>query len=74
MKALVVSIWELCMIGEAGELDCFIAHIRLREPDKSEDKVETAKRTQWCRSRWSEGARKRRQVQWGSATQKQSVG
>ncbi|RZS12948.1 hypothetical protein BHM03_00044462 [Ensete ventricosum] len=28
------------MIGEAGELDCFIAHIRLREPDKSEDKVE----------------------------------
>ncbi|RZS14046.1 hypothetical protein BHM03_00045700, partial [Ensete ventricosum] len=59
MKALVVSIWGLCMIGAAGELDCFSAHIRLREPGKSEDKAE-----------WSEGARKRRRVQWGSATQK----
>ncbi|RWW64938.1 hypothetical protein BHE74_00027800 [Ensete ventricosum] len=29
-----------CMIGAAGELDCFSAHIRLREPDKSEDKAE----------------------------------
>ncbi|RWV94919.1 hypothetical protein GW17_00042503, partial [Ensete ventricosum] len=28
------------MIGAAGELDCFSAHIRLREPDKSEDKAE----------------------------------
>lgn len=28
------------MIGAAEELDCFRAHIRLREPDKSEDKVE----------------------------------
>ncbi|RWV81862.1 hypothetical protein GW17_00056683, partial [Ensete ventricosum] len=27
------------MIGATGELDCFSAHIRLREPDKSEDKV-----------------------------------
>ncbi|RRT61136.1 hypothetical protein B296_00017117 [Ensete ventricosum] len=48
-----------CMIGAAGELDCFSAHIHLREPDKSEDKAETARRTQWCRSRWSKGARKR---------------
>ncbi|RWW30449.1 hypothetical protein GW17_00004970 [Ensete ventricosum] len=39
------------MIGATGELDCFSAHIRLREPDKSKDKAETAKRTQWCRSR-----------------------
>ncbi|RWW61647.1 hypothetical protein BHE74_00031270 [Ensete ventricosum] len=28
------------MIGAARELDCFSAHIRLREPDKSEDKAE----------------------------------
>ncbi|RWV81593.1 hypothetical protein GW17_00056969 [Ensete ventricosum] len=28
------------MIRAAGELDCFSAHIRLREPDKSEDKAE----------------------------------
>ncbi|RRT51513.1 hypothetical protein B296_00031336 [Ensete ventricosum] len=28
------------MIGAIGELDYFSAHIRLREPDKSEDKVE----------------------------------
>ncbi|RRT37445.1 hypothetical protein B296_00015469 [Ensete ventricosum] len=28
------------MIGVAGELDYFSAHIRLREPDKSEDKAE----------------------------------
>ncbi|RRT46040.1 hypothetical protein B296_00044953 [Ensete ventricosum] len=28
------------MIGAAGELDCFSAHILLREPGKSEDKVE----------------------------------
>ncbi|RWV84152.1 hypothetical protein GW17_00054160 [Ensete ventricosum] len=28
------------MIRAAGELDCFGAHIRLREPDKSEDKAE----------------------------------
>ncbi|RWW53806.1 hypothetical protein BHE74_00039666 [Ensete ventricosum] len=36
------SYWELHfgMIGVAGELDCFSAHIRLREPDKSEDKAE----------------------------------
>ncbi|RZS27813.1 hypothetical protein BHM03_00061338, partial [Ensete ventricosum] len=27
------------MIGAAGELDCFSAHIRLREPGKSEDKA-----------------------------------
>ncbi|RWW65813.1 hypothetical protein BHE74_00026865 [Ensete ventricosum] len=46
-------------IGAAGELDCFSAHIRLSELGKSEDKVE-----------WSKGARKRRRVQRGSATQK----
>ncbi|RWV90123.1 hypothetical protein GW17_00047699 [Ensete ventricosum] len=28
------------MIRAAGELDCSIAHIRLREPSKSEDKIE----------------------------------
>ncbi|RZR78942.1 hypothetical protein BHM03_00004503, partial [Ensete ventricosum] len=28
------------MIGVAGELDCFNAHIRLRKLDKSEDKAE----------------------------------
>ncbi|RWV79455.1 hypothetical protein GW17_00059411 [Ensete ventricosum] len=28
------------MIGAAGELDYFSAHIRLREPDKSEDKAD----------------------------------
>ncbi|RRT34123.1 hypothetical protein B296_00048477 [Ensete ventricosum] len=28
------------MIGAAGELDYFSAHIRLREPGKSEDKAE----------------------------------
>ncbi|RWW53252.1 hypothetical protein BHE74_00040279 [Ensete ventricosum] len=28
------------MIGAAGELDCFNAHIRLREPGKSKDKTE----------------------------------
>ncbi|RWW01504.1 hypothetical protein GW17_00035454 [Ensete ventricosum] len=32
-----------------GELDCFSAHIRLREPGKSEDKA-----------KWSKGARKQR--------------
>ncbi|RWV94279.1 hypothetical protein GW17_00043202 [Ensete ventricosum] len=31
---------EAGMIGAAGELDYFSAHIRLREPDKSEDKAE----------------------------------
>ncbi|RZS23609.1 hypothetical protein BHM03_00056575, partial [Ensete ventricosum] len=29
-----------CMIGAAGELDYFSAHIRLREPGKSEDKAD----------------------------------
>ncbi|RWW67750.1 hypothetical protein BHE74_00024772 [Ensete ventricosum] len=28
------------MIGVAGELDCFSAYIRLREPDKSEDQAD----------------------------------
>ncbi|RWW72846.1 hypothetical protein BHE74_00019318 [Ensete ventricosum] len=28
------------MIGATGELDCFSAHIHLREHDKSEDKAE----------------------------------
>ncbi|RWW30104.1 hypothetical protein BHE74_00045542 [Ensete ventricosum] len=36
MKALVISIWGLA----TGELDCFSAHIRLREPGKSENKAE----------------------------------
>ncbi|RZS18529.1 hypothetical protein BHM03_00050820 [Ensete ventricosum] len=31
---------RICMIGAAGELDYFSAHIRLRELDKSEDKAE----------------------------------
>ncbi|RWW44717.1 hypothetical protein BHE74_00049503 [Ensete ventricosum] len=30
------------MIGAVGELDCFSAHIRLREPDKSEDKAKSS--------------------------------
>ncbi|RZS02474.1 hypothetical protein BHM03_00032526 [Ensete ventricosum] len=30
------------MIGAARELDCFSAHIRLREPDKSKDKADKA--------------------------------
>ncbi|RRT43824.1 hypothetical protein B296_00056145 [Ensete ventricosum] len=30
------------MIGAAGELDYFSAHIRLREPNKSKDKFETS--------------------------------
>ncbi|RRT42128.1 hypothetical protein B296_00021621 [Ensete ventricosum] len=29
-----------CMLGAAGELDYFSAHIRLREPGKSKDKAE----------------------------------
>ncbi|RZS15897.1 hypothetical protein BHM03_00047802 [Ensete ventricosum] len=37
------------MIGVARELDWFSAHIRLREPDKSEDKVE------YDRSSWRVG-------------------
>ncbi|RWW61637.1 hypothetical protein BHE74_00031307 [Ensete ventricosum] len=32
----------MCMIGAAVELDCFSAQIRLREPDKSEDKADKA--------------------------------
>ncbi|RZS03786.1 hypothetical protein BHM03_00033994 [Ensete ventricosum] len=51
------------MIRAVDELDYFSAHIHLREPDKSKDKAE-----------WSTGARKRRQVQRGLATQKQSIG
>ncbi|RWW70936.1 hypothetical protein BHE74_00021360 [Ensete ventricosum] len=30
----------LCMVRVTGELDCFSTHIRLRKPDKSEDKAE----------------------------------
>ncbi|RZS01991.1 hypothetical protein BHM03_00031951 [Ensete ventricosum] len=33
------------MIGAVGELDCFSAYIRLREPDKSEDKAEWTRRS-----------------------------
>ncbi|RRT63059.1 hypothetical protein B296_00043003 [Ensete ventricosum] len=33
------------MIGAAEELDCFNAYIRLREPDKSEDKAECEEAT-----------------------------
>ncbi|RWW61007.1 hypothetical protein BHE74_00031954, partial [Ensete ventricosum] len=36
-ELLGAPLW--CMIGAAGELDYFSAHIRLREPGKSEDKV-----------------------------------
>ncbi|RRT57934.1 hypothetical protein B296_00020408 [Ensete ventricosum] len=50
------------MIKTVGELNCFSVYIRLREPDKSEDKTE-----------WSKGVRKRQQVQRGSTTQKLSV-
>ncbi|RWV77199.1 hypothetical protein GW17_00062015 [Ensete ventricosum] len=39
------------MIGAAGELDCFRAHIRLREPDKSEDKAEKRRRCKTTDSR-----------------------
>ncbi|RWW11907.1 hypothetical protein GW17_00024451 [Ensete ventricosum] len=38
------------MIGAAGELDYFSAHIRLREPDKSEDKAEPCMRVAVCLS------------------------
>ncbi|RRT56423.1 hypothetical protein B296_00025229 [Ensete ventricosum] len=51
------------MIRAVRELDCFTAHIHLREPDKSKDKAE-----------WSKGARKRQRVQRGSVTQVQCVG
>ncbi|RWW56537.1 hypothetical protein BHE74_00036741 [Ensete ventricosum] len=30
---------RICMIRATGELDCFSTHIRLREPDKLEDKA-----------------------------------
>ncbi|RWW11134.1 hypothetical protein GW17_00025279 [Ensete ventricosum] len=33
------------MIRAAGELDCFSAYIRLREPSKSEDKAEWTRRS-----------------------------
>nr|ABF72023.1 hypothetical protein MA4_82I11.30 [Musa acuminata] len=33
------------MIGEVGELDCSIAQIRLREPNKSEDKAERTQKS-----------------------------
>ncbi|RWW64514.1 hypothetical protein BHE74_00028229 [Ensete ventricosum] len=39
------------MTGAVGELDCFSAHIHLREPGKSEDKAEWA---QLPKKRWSE--------------------
>ncbi|RZR93610.1 hypothetical protein BHM03_00022134 [Ensete ventricosum] len=37
-ELLRAPLW--CMIGAARELDCFSAHIHLREPGKSEDKAE----------------------------------
>ncbi|RZS04680.1 hypothetical protein BHM03_00035050 [Ensete ventricosum] len=46
---------SLGMIGVAGELDCFSAHIRLREPGKSEDKAEcnsTDKRAMGLAAPW----------------------
>ncbi|RWV90233.1 hypothetical protein GW17_00047583 [Ensete ventricosum] len=56
--------WEKSCEGrDHAKLDCFSAHIRLREPDKSEDKAERSK-----------GVRKQRRVQRGSTTQKRSVG
>ncbi|RRT33944.1 hypothetical protein B296_00037794 [Ensete ventricosum] len=32
----------VCMIRAVGEVDCFSAHIHLREPGKSKDEAETA--------------------------------
>ncbi|RWW71280.1 hypothetical protein BHE74_00021006 [Ensete ventricosum] len=40
-----------CMIGAAGELDYFSAHIRLREPGKSEDKAEKGRKCKATDSR-----------------------
>ncbi|RWW79683.1 hypothetical protein BHE74_00012010 [Ensete ventricosum] len=40
-----------CMIGVTEELDCFSANIRLREPDKSEDKAEKGRRCKATNSR-----------------------
>ncbi|RZR93156.1 hypothetical protein BHM03_00021587 [Ensete ventricosum] len=37
-ELLGAPLW--CMIRAAGELDYFSAHIRLRKPDKLEDKAE----------------------------------
>ncbi|RRT60753.1 hypothetical protein B296_00033858 [Ensete ventricosum] len=37
-ELLGAPLW--CMIGATGELDYFSAYIRLREPDKLEDKAE----------------------------------
>ncbi|RWV92136.1 hypothetical protein BHE74_00010460 [Ensete ventricosum] len=54
--------WRDCIIKAIGELDYSSAYICLREPGKSEDKAE-----------WSKGVRKRRRVQNGSDTQKQSA-
>ncbi|RWW56342.1 hypothetical protein BHE74_00036949 [Ensete ventricosum] len=45
------------MIKAAGELDCFSAHIRLREPGKSEDKAEgsaTQKAKHRLERRWTQ--------------------
>ncbi|RZR97388.1 hypothetical protein BHM03_00026560 [Ensete ventricosum] len=41
------------MIGAAGELDCFSAHIRLREPDKSEDKADYPRAKRQSERRWT---------------------
>ncbi|RZS18564.1 hypothetical protein BHM03_00050873 [Ensete ventricosum] len=38
---------RICMIRAAGELDCFSAHIRLRESGKSEDKAEVPCKYLW---------------------------
>ncbi|RWV92393.1 hypothetical protein GW17_00045241 [Ensete ventricosum] len=51
------------MIEATAKLDCFSAYILLREPDKSEDKVE-----------WPKGSRKQRRIQRGLTIQKLSVG
>ncbi|RZS15157.1 hypothetical protein BHM03_00046941 [Ensete ventricosum] len=41
------------MIGAVGELDCFNAHIRLREPGKPEDKADAIVPQRWI-YRWQE--------------------
>ncbi|RWW05812.1 hypothetical protein GW17_00030890 [Ensete ventricosum] len=52
----------------AGELDCFSAHIRLREPGKSKDKAETAPENIEVLKQVVERGKEERQVQRGSAT------
>ncbi|RRT35940.1 hypothetical protein B296_00037421 [Ensete ventricosum] len=50
-ELLGAPLW--CKIGAAGELDCFSAHIRLREPDKSKDKGDYPKVKHRLERRWT---------------------